>query len=156
MRHKDQFKHEQVQVIWQTGKFYYQDIIEEVDSEAYPNLKVLEFIKDMDQAYAAADVVVSRAGALSIAELCLTAKPVILIPSPNVAEDHQTKNAQELVNQGAALLIKDNQAPEQLADQAIALIRDRQKQIELSENIGKMARPQAARHIALEVLKLAS
>ncbi len=152
----DQFKREQVQVIWQTGKFYYKEIVQKVDQHKYQNLKILEFIKDMDQAYAAADVVVSRAGALSIAELCLTAKPVILIPSPNVAEDHQTKNARALVDNGAALLITDQKAPDHLAQEAIALLRDQQQQKELSKNISKMARPQAARHIAMEVLKLAS
>ncbi|MDH3708415.1 MAG: undecaprenyldiphospho-muramoylpentapeptide beta-N-acetylglucosaminyltransferase [Cyclobacteriaceae bacterium] len=151
-----QFREQQVQVIWQTGKLYYQEIKNKLADTDQSDLRVLEFIKEMDLAYAAADVVISRAGALSIAELCLTGKPVILVPSPNVAEDHQTKNAQALVDSQAALLIKDHEAPHKLVTEAISLVQDREKQKILSKNISKMARPQAARHIANEVLKLAS
>jgi len=120
------------------------------------NLRILEFIREMDLAYAVADVVISRAGALSIAELTVTQKPVILVPSPNVAEDHQTKNAQALLHSEAALIIEDSEAPQKLVVEAISLVQDHERQKKLSENIGKMARPHAASHIAAEVLKLAS
>jgi UDP-N-acetylglucosamine--N-acetylmuramyl-(pentapeptide) pyrophosphoryl-undecaprenol N-acetylglucosamine transferase len=101
-------------------------------------------------------VVISRAGALSIAELCLAKKPAILVPSPNVAEDHQTKNAMALVNREAALLVQDKNAVEQLVEEALDLVNCPEKKTKLSNNIGDMARPNAAGDIALEVLKLAS
>jgi UDP-N-acetylglucosamine--N-acetylmuramyl-(pentapeptide) pyrophosphoryl-undecaprenol N-acetylglucosamine transferase len=110
----------------------------------------------MSLAYAAADVVISRAGALSIAELCLVQKPTILVPSPNVAEDHQTKNAMALVQKQAAVLVRDETAMDQLVKEAVRLVQDQQQRMELSRNIGKMARPNAANDIACEVLKLAS
>lgn len=116
----------------------------------------MEFINEMSLAYAIADVVISRAGALSIAELCLVEKPVILVPSPNVAEDHQTKNAQALVEREAAILVTDLQAKENLVQTAIEVVTDQDKRNELSKNIGMMARPNAARDIAKEVMKLAS
>ena len=156
MQKLEEILSQQVQVIWQTGRFYYQDIQKQLAEKDTRHLRLFEFIKEMDLAYAAADVVISRAGALSIAELCLTGKPVILVPSPNVAEDHQTKNAQALVESQAAVLIRDHEAPLKLVSEVLELIRDRDKQEMLSNNIRKMARPQAARHIAEEVLKLAS
>jgi UDP-N-acetylglucosamine--N-acetylmuramyl-(pentapeptide) pyrophosphoryl-undecaprenol N-acetylglucosamine transferase len=108
----------------------------------------------MDLAYAAADVVLSRAGALSISELAIAGKPVILIPSPNVAEDHQTKNAMALVNKNAAILIKDIEAHEKLIDEALELLRDISKQKILAENISKMAIPDSAERIAYEIYAL--
>ncbi len=153
-RHLAKLTAARVQLIWQTGSLYYQQLRDSM--VPVDNCKIYEFIKEMDMAYAAATVVVSRAGALSIAELCLTEKPVILVPSPNVAEDHQTKNARALVEADAAILVPDDQAMELLVDRVIALIKDREKQKTLSKNIGKLARPQAARHIAEEVFKLAS
>jgi UDP-N-acetylglucosamine--N-acetylmuramyl-(pentapeptide) pyrophosphoryl-undecaprenol N-acetylglucosamine transferase len=145
-----------IQLIWQTGSFYYEDIKKQLDKEDQSDIRLCEFIKEMTLAYAAADVVISRAGALSIAELCLVQKPTILVPSPNVAEDHQTKNAVALVQQRAAIMVKDSEAPQKLLKEAIALIQDEQKRTKLTENIGKMARPNAADDIASEVLRLAS
>ena len=145
-----------IQLIWQTGKFYYQDIKEQLNQVEQSDIRLCEFIKEMSLAYAAADVVISRAGALSIAELCLVQKPTILVPSPNVAEDHQTKNAMALVQQEAAVLVKDEEAADKLVKEAVSLIQDQQKRLALIENIGKMARPNAANHIATEVMRLAS
>ncbi len=149
-------KQHDVQLIWQTGRFYYQDINKQLQQTDQSDIRLYEFIKDMTLAYAAADVVISRAGALSIAELCLVKKPTILVPSPNVAEDHQTKNAMALVEQQAAILVKDSEAPEQMVRQAVDLIQDQQRKDSLTENIGKMAKPNAASDIASEVLRLAS
>ena len=121
----------------------------------HPNIKVLEFLQRMDLAYAAADLIVSRAGAGTIAELYVVKKPVILVPSPNVAEDHQTKNAMALVNNNAAVLVKDNEAEQNLVDIALLLINDENKCRTLAENIGKMALSDADEVIAREVLKIA-
>jgi len=143
-----------VQIIWQTGKFYYKGIIERLGSGFHPNVRILEFLNKMDMAYAAADVIISRAGAGTIAELCLIKKPVILVPSPNVAEDHQTKNAVALVKNGAAVLITDRSAEDTLVAEALTLLKDEARRKILSENIGKMALPDADNIIAEEVLKL--
>lgn len=143
-----------VQLIWQTGKFYYQDLADKLGENPGEGIRMQPFIKDMQLAYAAADVVVSRAGALSISELCLAGKPAVLVPSPNVAEDHQTKNAMSLVNREAAELVTDQQAPEQLLSKALALLEDEEKQKILSRNIRLLAKPDAARHIAEEIIKL--
>ncbi|MNR30307.1 UDP-N-acetylglucosamine transferase [compost metagenome] len=143
-----------VQVIWQTGKFYYKGIIERLGLEYHPNVRILEFLNQMDLAYAASDVIISRAGAGTIAELCLIKKPVILVPSPNVAEDHQTKNALALVKENAAILIADTAAEDTLVAQALELLRNKEKSALLSENIGKMAFANADEVIAKEVLKL--
>lgn len=145
-----------IQLIWQTGKFYYQDIKRQLAKTDQTDVRLCEFIKEMSLAYAAADVVISRAGALSIAELCLAQKPAILVPSPNVAEDHQTMNAMALVRKHAAVLVRDNEAVKHLANKAIELLKNTEKQLELTRNIGELARPNAADDIALEVLKLAS
>ena len=145
-----------IQLIWQTGKFYYQDIRKQLENTDQSDIRLCEFIREMSLAYAAADVVISRAGALSIAELCLVQKPTILVPSPNVAEDHQTKNAMALVQRQAAVLVRDDQAMDMLVNEAVKLVSDRQRRMKLSINIGKMARPNAADDIASEVLKLAS
>ena len=145
-----------VQFIWQTGKYYYPQVKEAVKAAgALPNLYVTDFIKDMAAAYAAADLVISRAGAGSISEFCLLHKPVILVPSPNVAEDHQTKNALALVNKQAAIYVKDSEAETTLMDVALSTVNDEQKLKELKENIAKLALPDSARIIAQEVIKLA-
>ena len=143
-----------VQVIWQTGKFYYKGIVERLGLDYHPNVRILEFLNQMDLAYAASDVIISRAGAGTIAELCLIKKPVILVPSPNVAEDHQTKNALALVKENAAILIADSAAEDTLVTQALSLLNDKEKSAQLSENIGKMAFADADEVIAKEVLKL--
>jgi len=143
-----------VQVIWQTGKYYYKGIIEKLGEDYHPNIRVLEFLNRMDLAYTAADVIISRAGAGTIAELYTVKKPVILVPSPNVAEDHQTKNAMALVQEHAAVFIADKDAEEKLVDKAVALLNDKDLQKELSTNIGKMAMPNADEVIAKEVFKM--
>ena len=145
-----------VQFIWQTGKIYHQQVTEAVKAAGEtPNLYVTDFIKDMAAAYAAADLVISRAGAGSISEFCLLHKPVILVPSPNVAEDHQTKNALALVNKQAAIYVKDSEAETNLLDVALSTVKDEQKLKELSENIARLALPDSAKIIAQEVIKLA-
>ena len=145
-----------VQLIWQTGKYYYQSVLEQIKGKEHPNIKVLEFLHRMDLAYAASDLVISRAGAGTIAELCAVKKPAILVPSPNVAEDHQTKNAVALVKNDSAILIADSVAELELVDIALMLIENKGKCKELAENIGKMALPDADEIIAWEVLKLAN
>ena len=120
-----------------------------------PNLYVTDFIKDMPAAYPTTDLVISRAGAGSISEFCLLHKPVVLVPSPNVAEDHQTKNALALVDKQAAIYVKDSEAEAKLMDVALKTVADDQKLKELSDNIAKLALPDSARIIAQEVIKLA-
>lgn len=142
------------QLIWQTGKGFYAEAKEHEQNYTEQGVRVFDFIKRMDLAYAAADIVVSRAGALSISELCLAAKPCILVPSPNVAEDHQTKNAMSLVQLHAAILVKDAEAADKLVPAALQLAQDEQQQKRLSENIKQMARPNAAADIVHELIKL--
>jgi UDP-N-acetylglucosamine--N-acetylmuramyl-(pentapeptide) pyrophosphoryl-undecaprenol N-acetylglucosamine transferase len=143
-----------VQVIWQTGKFYIEDARKAAESFASPRLLVTDFVSRMDLAYSIADLVISRAGASSISELCLLAKPVILVPSPNVAEDHQTQNALALVRKNAAVMIKDVDSKEQLVIRALALINNEKELKKLSENILKMAEIDSADRIAKEVIRL--
>lgn len=143
------------QLIWQTGKYYSKRFNTEFAHIKNPAFKIMPFIKRMDYAYACADVVISRAGALSISELCLAKKPCIFVPSPNVAEDHQTKNAMALVKEHAAIMTKDIDAREVLIKQAIDVLEDEAKQLELSNAIALLGKPNAARDIAQEVLKLA-
>ena len=142
------------QVLWQTGKAYIETARDAVSHVASERIKAFDFIYEMDLAYAIADVVVSRAGALSVSELCLAAKPCILVPYPAASEDHQTKNAQNLTRQNAALLVADNRAASELVDAATQLLEDESKRKELTQNITKLARPDAATEIAQEVLKL--
>lgn len=149
-----QLKENDIQVLWQTGKYYYEDMRSFVAENKLSNIKVHDFIYEMDLAYASADLVVSRAGALSISELCLVGKPTILVPSPNVSEDHQTKNAMALVNHNAAELVKDTEAPEVLGEEIVKLMNDNDKLIKLSVNIIGFGRPNAAESIANEVFKL--
>ena len=143
-----------VQIIWQTGKFYYKSIIEKLGEDYNPNIRIMEFVNRMDLAYAAADIIISRAGAGTIAELCVVKKPVILVPSPNVAEDHQTKNALALLHDDAAIFIPDRDAESKLIYRAIELLNDADKRKTLSNNIGKLALPNADEVIAKEVMKI--
>jgi len=143
------------QWLWQTGKYYFENVNALVSLSFNGNISVHGFINRMDYAYAAADVIISRAGAGTISELCLVGKPVILIPSPNVAEDHQTRNAEALSKNRAAMLITDSQADKTLVDEAIRLISDKSRRAEYSQNILKMADRDADLKIAEEVLKLA-
>lgn len=158
-------KNPDIQFIWQTGKIYIEQVRDAITTttgeavhhphiSALPNLYVTDFIKDMANAYAAADLVISRAGAGSISEFCLLHKPVILVPSPNVAEDHQTKNALALVNKDAAIYVKDAEAKEKLLSVALETVKDNEKLKALSNNIAKLALPDSATVIAKEVLKL--
>jgi UDP-N-acetylglucosamine--N-acetylmuramyl-(pentapeptide) pyrophosphoryl-undecaprenol N-acetylglucosamine transferase len=142
------------QWIWQTGKYYYEDVNALVSVTSAKNIAVHGFINRMDFAFAAADVIITRAGAGTISELCLVGKPVILVPSPNVAEDHQTKNAIALSERNAAILLPDNQALNRLVAEAVALVSDDGKKKSLSENILKMADRNADKRIAEEVMKL--
>lgn len=144
-----------VQLIWQTGKFYYQQILEQLAGREHANIRVMEFLHKMELGYAAADVIISRAGAGTIAELCVIGKPVILVPSPNVAEDHQTQNALALVKKGAAMMIKDALAERDLVDTALNLVGNPGKCRLLGDAIRKMALPDADEIIAREVIKMA-
>jgi UDP-N-acetylglucosamine--N-acetylmuramyl-(pentapeptide) pyrophosphoryl-undecaprenol N-acetylglucosamine transferase len=143
-----------VQILWQTGKHYYNAIMEKLAGKVPDNVVVLEFLDRMDLAYAAADLIVSRAGASSISELCLLGKAVILVPSPNVAEDHQTKNAMALVDEGAAVLVPDFLARLELITQALKLIHEQRKLELLRTNISRLAQSNSAERIADEIMKL--
>jgi UDP-N-acetylglucosamine--N-acetylmuramyl-(pentapeptide) pyrophosphoryl-undecaprenol N-acetylglucosamine transferase len=143
-----------VQLLWQTGKIYFPEAQQQAAPYAADHLHALEFIRRMDLAYAAADVVISRAGALSVSELCLTGKASVLVPSPNVAEDHQTKNALALVGKGAAVLITDEHAPSRLYDEALRLLADPARQQQLSRRVQELARPDATKDIVDELFKL--
>ncbi len=147
-------KKNDVQLIWQTGKFYDREMQKLNEKNGNQNIKALPFISRMDLAYAVADVVISRAGALSISELCLVKKPIILVPSPNVSEDHQTKNAQSLVNKKAALLVKDSESITKLVPTALELLENQELQRELSENIAPLGRSNADTEIAQEILNI--
>ena len=148
------FETESVQLLWQCGKSYEQELAT-FQSTLTPNIKVFAFIQRMDLAYALATVIVSRAGALSVSELALVAKPAILVPSPNVAEDHQTKNARALVDRDAAILVTDAQAQDQLVPAALTLLKDQAQQNALAEAIKAMGLPNAARDIVDVCLKVA-
>lgn len=143
-----------VQVIWQTGKGYYEAYKTQLANYDLLKIRVHDFVKEMDLAYAAADVVISRAGALAVSELCIAAKPCILVPSPNVAEDHQTKNAMALVSRDAALMVADKEAGQVLVDEALKLLFDEQRCSRLQQNIQKLARPNATEDIVNEIEKL--
>ena len=157
MQHLDLVRESGVQFIWQTGKYYNAAIMEKLKGETgLDMLHVTDFISDMGAAYKAADLVISRAGASSISEFCLIGKPVILVPSPNVAEDHQTKNAMALVNKQAALYVKDADAPSTLLKLAINTVKDEKKLSSLCTNIKKLGLTNSADVIADEVIKLAT
>ena len=155
INHLDYFIKNDIQLIWQTGKWFYEKAKETVSKLNSANIRVYEFIFEMDQAYSLSDVIISRAGAIAISELCVVGKPCILVPSPNVSEDHQTKNALALVNKGAAVYIKDTEAKQLLIPHAIALVQEPLQLKELSDNILTLAKPNAAMDIAREVLALA-
>ena len=143
-----------VQIIWQCGSFYYQEIKDWTQNIDMSGVWLNDFIIKMSMAYSIADLVISRAGALSIAELELTGKASILIPSPNVAEDHQTKNALSLSERKAAILIKDHEASQKLGDEILDLLKDQKKLNKLEKNISMLAHPEAQRSIADEIIKL--
>jgi len=144
--------HPGVQVLWQCGKFYEMEFAES-ETANLPQVYMTAFIDRMDLLYTAADVIISRAGALSISELCLVGKPVVLVPSPNVAEDHQTKNAISLVEQGAARLVRDADAYEKMLDEALLILNNDALGFSLGESIRQLGRPNAAGAIANEVIK---
>lgn len=148
-------KQRNVQFYWQTGKYYSQEIKDALEEKIKPdNLHVSDFITDMAKAYKAADLVISRAGACSISELQLLGKPAILVPSPNVAEDHQTKNAMALVSKKAAICVKDAEARMALLPKAITVVNDAAQLNMLSQNVAKMGKPNATKQIVDEILKL--
>ncbi len=144
-----------VQLIWQTGKHYYKEIKRLMGDDINPNVRMVEFFDRMDLAYAAADIIISRAGAGTIAELCIVGKPVILVPSPNVAEDHQTKNAKNLVQDNAAEYIADRKAGRKLTTAALELLNDEKRRKSLSEGISKLALSDADNVIAKQVFEIA-
>lgn len=148
------FKDADVQVVWQTGDRFYNQIFEQVCELGMSGIKVMPFVKRMDYLYSIADLVISRAGALSISELCCLHKPSILIPSPNVSEDHQTKNAKVLANASAAILISDAEAPAILGREALSLVQDIERLTSLSKNIASFSAPDAAELIVDEIVKL--
>jgi UDP-N-acetylglucosamine--N-acetylmuramyl-(pentapeptide) pyrophosphoryl-undecaprenol N-acetylglucosamine transferase len=154
----DKIRQAGYQLIWQTGKSYFTTAEKLAApgprSNGWGDAKVYEFVTRMDLAYGVADVVISRAGALSITELCTAEKPCILVPSPNVAEDHQTKNAEALTKINAALMVKDIDAKETLVDTVLALLANEEKQTELRTNIATLSKPNAAEVIAKEVISL--
>ena len=151
----DTLKESDVQFIWQAGKYYYEDITRQLKGRELKNVHVCDFISSMDAAYAAADLVISRAGAGSISEFCLLGKAVILVPSPNVSEDHQTKNALALVNKDAALYVKDADASNALIPLALDTVKDEERLSALSKNILTLAFHHSAEVIADEVIRLA-
>jgi len=136
-----------VQFLWQTGKIYYGELKNELETNPAGNIHLLEFIQRIDLAFGVADLVISRAGAGTISELCMVGKPAILVPSPNVAEDHQTANAIALADRNAAILVKDSDVKERLVEEALILVKDQRRLTLLSENIKKMATPNATKDI---------
>ena len=149
-----QIKDCDVQLLWQTGSYYYSAMKSAVDYEGCLNVFPQEFIRKMDFAYAVSDVIISRAGALSVSELCIVGKPVILVPSPNVSEDHQTKNAKSLVDKKAAIHVNDVDSHTKLVELALELVENESSCLELSTNIKSLAKPNATKEIVLEIKKL--
>jgi UDP-N-acetylglucosamine--N-acetylmuramyl-(pentapeptide) pyrophosphoryl-undecaprenol N-acetylglucosamine transferase len=145
---------EDVQLVWQIGKIYFDDYEQKMKSYDVSKLRMFDFLREIDLAYAVADVIVSRAGALSISELTIVGKPTVLIPSPNVAEDHQTQNAKALTKHDAAILITDAEAPEKLIDTVLDVLRDTKKMDHLGSNIKKLALFNATEKIVDEIEKL--
>lgn len=144
------FQENQVQILWQCGKFYY-DEYKEKQTEM---VQVRPFIENMNDAYAVADVIISRAGASSVSELCVVGKPVIFVPSPNVAEDHQTKNAQAIADEKAAILIKETELKDNFQKIFLEIFNDKEKRKILSENIKALAKPNATKQIVDEIIKI--
>lgn len=143
-----------IQVLWQTGKYYFEDMKRQAGDFVSDSLLVTDFVKRMDYAYSIADLVISRAGASSISELCLLGKPSLLVPSPNVAEDHQTKNAMALASRNAAVMITDGEAPSKMVDEALSLIFDDERLRQIAGNAHAMAQLDSADRIASEILAL--
>lgn len=154
-QHLDEIMKENVQVLWQTGKHYYEQAKKRAEAFGR-NVMVFDFIHDMEYAYAAADVVVSRAGALAIAELCIAGKPVIFVPLPHAAEDHQTSNAMSLVKHNAGILVKDHDARAELLKQLRTVLDDKALQASMSQNIRSMAIRDADERIAHKVMEIAN
>lgn len=154
LKNIDEIAKSGVKVIWQTGAFYFIEIQNELKNRMPENLQIHKFISRMDLAYSVADLVISRAGAGTISELCLVAKPAVLIPSPNVSEDHQTKNAMALVEKDAALMVRDNEIDEKLFSTAFEVVNDLDKCENLSEKIRTLAKPEATKTIVDEAEKL--
>ncbi len=150
----DRIHNENLIILWQAGSRYIDDVINKLNKDKYPNIFPLAFIKRMDLAYAAADLIVSRAGALSISEIAIVGKPAILIPSPNVAEDHQTKNAMSLVNNNSAVMVKDEDTNSKLIPMILKLLADTDYCNELKVNLLKMSKPNASEHIVDEVVEI--
>jgi len=151
-----QFADNDIQLIWQTGKLFFETAKEKTQPFANKNIKAVDFITRMDFAYSVADLVISRGGAGAISELCIVAKPSVLVPLPSAAEDHQTKNAMSLVNKNAAVLVKEVDAKNNLVTESIALINNSERLIEISKNCKLLALPNSTSVIANEVLKLAN
>jgi len=143
-----------VQLIWQSGSYYFEPAQKALERSGAKNIFLLPFIKEMNRAFKVADLIISRAGAGTISELCIVGKPVILVPSPNVAEDHQTSNARALTDKQAGVLVKDGEAKDELVDTALRLVHDEEKKRLLSENIKKFAIADSAERIAKEVIQL--
>ena len=150
----DEIRNSGVQVIWQTGAFYYDEMTRHVENNKPDNLHLHKFLSRMDLAYAASDLVITRAGASTISELCLLGKASVLVPSPNVAEDHQTKNALALVDKNAAIMVKDNEIDSKLFKESFELIKDNEKLQSLSSNCLKLGKPNATKEIVDEIEKL--
>jgi UDP-N-acetylglucosamine--N-acetylmuramyl-(pentapeptide) pyrophosphoryl-undecaprenol N-acetylglucosamine transferase len=143
-----------IELLWQTGKIYFETAKKQTDPFTEKNIKAVDFITKMDLAYAIADVVISRAGAGAVSEICIIKKPSILVPLPTAAEDHQTQNAMALVNKDAAILVKDAEAKSKLVNEAIELLKNESRQAELRQNVAKLAMPNAVEIIADEIFKL--
>lgn len=154
IKNLDKINNCDVQYIWQSGKFYSEEAKQELSKFPDAPVFLADFISRMDLAYSVADLIISRAGAGSISEFCMLGKPVILVPSPNVAEDHQTKNALALVNKNAAVMITDKDAVEKMIDQSLQLIHNSQDLQVLSDNILKLALPDSANKIVDEIIKI--
>jgi len=155
LAHIETLGREDIEIIWQTGRLYVEGIRNALGQSQPGNVKYFDFIQRMDMAYAVADVIISRAGAATISEICLLGKPAILVPSPNVAEDHQTKNAMALVKNRAAIMVPDGDAHGKLVPLALELIHDLQLRESLGSNCARMALPNAASKIVDEIIKLA-
>ena len=149
-----ELQNQNIQLLWQCGSYYYDLLKEQIDKIDMDGINMLKFINRMDLAYALADVVISRAGAISVSELCLIQKPTILVPSPNVAEDHQTKNAMALVSKNAALLVKDSESKSKLIPTVIDLLDNENQQEELKVAISKLGKPNATSTIVDEIEKI--
>jgi UDP-N-acetylglucosamine--N-acetylmuramyl-(pentapeptide) pyrophosphoryl-undecaprenol N-acetylglucosamine transferase len=159
-KHLDYFLDNNIQLLWQTGKFYYKGIEERVNEKYKDNnkfkdlIRIREFIKEMDEVYSVADIIISRAGATSISELCVVGKPAIFVPSPNVAEDHQTRNAMALVNKKAALMVKDMDMEKDIVEVLDKVLKDEDLRKEMSENIKQLGIVDADERIVNEVFKI--